>query len=84
MGISYSDNILRLERQEGLYLPWVTESLVQFVPCLPITMIRLIGSMNPSQDGGLVGRQFLLLPRQRRDANVKGIGKGFVEFFPRY
>jgi hypothetical protein len=84
MGISYSDYILRLERQEGLYLPWVTEPLFQFVPCLPRTMIRLIGSMNPSQDGGLVGRQFLLLLRQRRDANVEGIGKGFGELVSWY
>jgi hypothetical protein len=39
MSISYSDNIFRVERQEGLLSSWVTEPLLQCVPCLPKTII---------------------------------------------
>ena len=64
MGISYSD---KKESQEGLVLPGSEN------PCFSVSPAsqnhdKLIGSMNPSEDGGLVGRQFLLLPRRRRDA----------------
>ena len=45
----------------GLSTSWVEEPLFQSVPCLP-SHNKLIGSENPCHDGGLVGRQFLLLP----------------------
>jgi transposase len=44
----------------GLSTSWVEEPSFQSVPCLP-SHNKLIGSENPCQDGGLVGRQFLLL-----------------------
>ena len=45
----------------GLSTSWVEEPSFQSVPCLP-SHNKLIGSENPCHDGGLVGRQFLLLP----------------------